>query len=152
MGRRDNSSPRLGYVCVILAAILWAASGSVAKFLFQSGLSPYQLVQLRTTISSVALFAGILVIKPALLKIDRKDAGLFLFLGVALAATQFTYLYAISKIQVAAAILLQYQAPLLIAAYSVLFARRRLSLHTGIAITGAVFGCYLMVGGYNLDV
>jgi len=71
---------------------------------------------------------------------------------MALAAMQFTYLYAISKINVAAAILLQYQAPVLIAGYALIFSRKRISSFTLAAIPVAIIGCYLMVGAYNLDI
>jgi drug/metabolite transporter (DMT)-like permease len=66
--------------------------------------------------------------------------------------SQVTYLYAISRIQVASAILLQYQAPVFIALYAVLFARRRLSLFTTLSIITAVAGCYLVAGAYNQDI
>lgn len=141
----------LGYIYVVLAASLWAASGSVAKFLFHNGVTPFQLVQLRTTISTAVLFAWLLVRKRRLLAIERKDLACFILLGGALAVSQITYLYAISKIQVAAAILLQYQSPVLIAAYAVLFMRQRLAIVTVISVVGAIAGCYLMVGGYNMN-
>ena len=151
--KMPNKRPaHLGYVYVVLAAVLWAASGSAAKFLFQSGVSPFQLVQLRATISAALLFLWLLAARRSLLKIERKNlAGLFL-LGIALAATQFTYLYAISRINVATAILLQYQAPVLIAGHALFFKHRRLSPFTLAALLGSITGCYLMVGAYNLDI
>ncbi|MFZ2197152.1 MAG: EamA family transporter [Thermodesulfovibrionales bacterium] len=149
---KNVHSARLGYVYVVLAALLWASSGSAAKFLFMDGMSPFQLVQLRSTISAALLFLWLLATKRSLLKIKRKDLVYFLLLGISLGATQFTYLYAISRINVAAAILLQYQAPVLIAVYALLFKSRRLSPFTLAALTGAVTGCYFMVGAYNLDI
>lgn len=145
------ASPALGYLCVAVAAALWAASGTVSKHLFQSGVSPHQLVQLRTTIGAVVLLCWLLMRSRAVLKIDRKDLPYFFMLGLGLAAAQFTYLYAISRIAVAAAILLQYQAPVLIALHAALFSRTRLMPSTIAALIGAVAGCYLMVGAYNLD-
>ena len=140
-----------GYFYVALAALLWAASGSTAKFLFREGILPLQLVQLRTTIALTSLFAWLLIRDRTLLKIAPKDLLYFPLTGIALAVTQGAYLYSISKIQVAAAILLQYQSPVLIAAYAYLFTRKRPSFTSIVAITGALAGCYLMVGGYSLD-
>ena len=142
---------RLGYVYVVLAAGLWALSGTAAKYLFQGGMSPFELVQLRTTISAAMLFVWLAVRKRSLLSIARKDYLYFPLLGIMLGAMQFTYLYSISRIQVAAAVLLQYQAPALIAAYALFFNRKRLSVVTLASLFGAVMGCYLMVGAYNLD-
>ena len=149
---KNVHSARLGYVYVVLAALLWASSGSAAKFLFMDGMSPFQLVQLRSTISAALLFLWLLATKRSLLKIKRKDLVYFFLLGISLGATQFTYLYAISRINVAAAILLQYQAPVLIAAYALLFKSRKLSPVTLAALMGAVTGCYFMVEAYNLDI
>jgi drug/metabolite transporter (DMT)-like permease len=142
---------RLGYVYVVLAAGLWALSGPAAKHLFQGGMSPFELVQLRTTISSGMLFVWLVVRKRRLLCIARRDYLYFPLIGTMLAAMQFTYLYSISRIQVAVAVLLQYQAPALIAAYALLFDRRSLSVVTVVSVFGAAMGCYLMVGAYNLD-
>jgi drug/metabolite transporter, DME family len=151
MNMPNKRSTRLGYVYVVLAAILWASSGSAAKFLFQSGVSPFQLVQLRATISAVLLLLWLLAAKRNLLKIERKKLVDFFLLGIALATTQFTYLFAISRINVATAVLLQYQAPVLIAGHALFFRHRRLSPFTLAALLGSISGCYLVVGAYNLD-
>jgi drug/metabolite transporter (DMT)-like permease len=144
---------RWGYLYVVLAALMWGLSGSSAKFLFQSGITPYQLVQLRLTISTVLLFLWLLIRNASLLKIDRKDILYFMLFGtVGMAGVQFTYLYTISKIKVAAAILLQYLAPSFIAIHSVVFMREKLAPATIVALIGATFGCYLVVGAYNLDI
>ena len=146
-------SPRLGYLYTILAAICWAISGSAAKFLFNSGVTPFQLVQLRITIAAAGLLFWLAIRSPMLLKIERKDIPYFaLFGSVGMGACQFTYLFAISRINVAAAILLQYLAPSFIAIYAVVFARDRLKPSTVAALLGATLGCYLVVGAYNLHI
>ena len=148
-----NKIPRQGYVYVVLAAILWAISGSAAKFLFNNGITPFQLVQLRLTISAVSLFFFLFIHNPKMLKISRHDIVYFIVLGVVgMAGVQFTYLFAISRIHVAAAILLQYLAPILIALHSVIFSRDRLNSMTCFALIGATTGCYLVVGAYNLEI
>jgi DME family drug/metabolite transporter len=144
---------RWGYLYAALAALLWASSGTAAKFLFNSGISPFQLVQLRITASVVILFVWMAFFRPKLLRISRGDVFYFAILGVfGIAAVQFFYLFAISKINVAAAILLEYLAPVLIAFYTVIFLREKLSGYVITAISGAVVGCYLVVGAYNLDI
>ena len=52
---------RWGYLCVITAAVLWAVSGSSGKFLFQQGMTPMQLVQIRVTLASGLLFLWLLL-------------------------------------------------------------------------------------------
>ena len=151
--KKSIKNYRWGYLYVILAALMWGLSGSSAKFLFKSGITPYQLVQLRLTISTMILFIWLLIRNPILLKIARKDILYFMLFGtVGMAGVQFTYLFTISKIKVAAAILLQYLAPSFIAIHSVVFMREKLAPATITALLGATFGCYLVVGAYNLDI
>jgi drug/metabolite transporter (DMT)-like permease len=147
-----RKSSRLGYLFVVLAAICWASGASASKFLFNSGISPFQLVQLRITTAVVFLFLWLLCRHRPLFKIERRDAVYFLLLGTfGMAAINITYLYAISKLNVAAALILEYLAPVIIAIYTVVFQRERLNAWTALAILAAVVGCYLVVGAYNLN-
>ena len=151
--KESAKNNRRGYLYVVMAALMWALSGSSAKFLFNSGITPFQLVQMRLTISTVLLFLYLLIRFSSLLKISRSDILYFILFGtVGMAGVQFTYLFAISKIEVAAAILLQYMAPSFIALHSVVFMREKLSRLTLTALIGATFGCYLVVGAYNLEI
>jgi hypothetical protein len=43
MNKINLQPVRLGYLCLSPAAILFAIFGTPAKFLFNSGISPYQL-------------------------------------------------------------------------------------------------------------
>jgi drug/metabolite transporter (DMT)-like permease len=147
-----STSARKGYVFVASAAVLFAISGSAAKFLFNNGISPFQLIQLRTTLSFLGLFIWLALRNAALLRISRKDLFYFFLLGtLGVAAAQFFYLYAISKINVAAAILLHYTGPVFIALYAVTFAHEKLNAVIVLTILGTLAGCYLVVGAYNLD-
>lgn len=144
--------PKRGYLYVTLGAFLWAISGPAAKFLFQQGVSPFDLVQLRVTLASSILFVWLVLRSPQLLRISLKDILYFVILGVTgMAMVHLTYFLAISKIKVAAAILLQYQAPVFIALYGVIVAGENLTRYTVLAILGTLLGCYFVVGGYNLD-
>ncbi|MFZ0133136.1 MAG: DMT family transporter [Desulfobacterales bacterium] len=148
---KNPTDPRWGYVYVMLAAVLWGVSGSSAKFLFNSGATPFQVIQLRLTIAAAALLVWLIIRSPALLRIARGDIRYFVLFGaVGMGACQFTYLFAISKIKVAAAILLQYLAPSIIALHAVVFMRDRLSTVTTAGLAGATLGCYLVVGAYSL--
>lgn len=151
MSHRVHSSSR-GYLYALAAAVLWGGSGAAAKFLFHSGMTPFELVQARLTITAAGLLLWLGLRRPERLRIDRKDIAYFAVFGVVgMAGVQFTYLFAISKIHVAAAILLQYLAPTFIVLHSVVFARERLNRVTLAALAGATLGCYLVVGAYNLD-
>ncbi|MEJ5299385.1 MAG: EamA family transporter [Thermodesulforhabdaceae bacterium] len=144
--------PRKGYFYVILAAVCWAVSGTAGKYLFQHGITPYELVQIRLSLSVITLGAYLFVKKPSLLKISRQDILYFAALGMlGMGMVQFTYFYAISKIPVASAILLEYLAPLIITLYSLIILREKPRASVIVALVSAIAGCYLVVGAYNLD-
>ncbi len=153
MTTRPATGPGWGYLCIVTAAVLWAISGSSAKFLFNRGITPFAVVQTRLTLAAAVLLGWLFLRRRDLLVVARRDVFYFAALGIfGVALNQFTYLFTISRINVAAAILLQYLGPSLIAIYLVTFARERLSRLTVAAIVGATIGCYLVVGAYRLSV
>lgn len=133
------------------AALMWASSGTAGKGLFEKGMTPFELVQIRVTLSSLLLGLTLAVFARDSLRVRIKDLGYFLILGaVGMALVQGTYFYTISKIQVAAAILIQYLSPAFVALYSICFWKERLTLPKILALLLSFGGCYLVVGGYNL--
>jgi len=147
-----TSKPTRGYLCVVAAAVMWASSGTAGKALFGSGITPFALVQVRVTLSSLLLALALGLRSRGLLRIRPVDLPYFFLLGGAgMALVQVTYFYAISKIQVAAAIFLQYLAPVVVAFFSICFLRERLTSAKLLALVLSLGGCYLVVGGYNLQ-
>ncbi len=137
---------------VIAAAVMWASSGTASKALFMSGVTPFQLVQIRVTLAALILALILGLFSRRLLKIRLADFAYFCFLGgVLLALVQGSYLYTISKMPVAAAILIQYTAPLMVALYSICFWGERLTSAKIVAVFLSLLGCYLVLGGYSLD-
>lgn len=141
-----------GYIYVLLAALMWASSGTAGKALFEGGMTPFELVQIRVTLSSL-LLGLVLAFSPGkYLKIRARDLGYFLVLGGAgMALVQGTYFFTISRIQVAAAILIQYLSPFFVAFYSILFWKERFTGLKVLALLLSFGGCYLVVGGYDLE-
>jgi drug/metabolite transporter (DMT)-like permease len=139
------------YLCIIGAAVLWASSGTAGKLLLNGGMTPFELVQIRITFSAVILAATFTVFCRDLFRVHIKDlAYLFLLGGVAMAMVQGAYFYAVSKIQVAAAILLEYLAPIFVAFFSICFWKERLTVSKLSALLLSFAGCYMVVGGYNI--
>jgi drug/metabolite transporter (DMT)-like permease len=140
-----------GYAAVIVAALLWASCGTAGKALFNAGMPPFVLVQTRVSLASLIMVTFLAAWRPSLLRIRTRDIGFFLVFGsVFMALMQLSYFQAISRIQVAAAILVQYLAPVLVAAYSMAFWHERATARKLIALVLSIAGCYLVVGGYSL--
>jgi drug/metabolite transporter (DMT)-like permease len=149
----DLKQARLGYLYVSLAAILFAISGTSAKYLFNDGITAFQLIQMRTTLAFAGLLIWLCLKDPVLLKISIKSLPYFIGLGVfGIGSAQFFYLLAISKINVAAAILLHYTGPVFVALYVVFVQRQKLRFNIALAILGTLIGCFLVVGAYNLQI
>lgn len=152
MNKIDQQQARLGYLYVSLAGLLFAISGTSSKFLFNSGITPYQLIQMRTTLAFTGLLIWLCLRHLALLKISINDLPYFLALGVfGIGAAQFLYLFAISKINVAVAILLHYTGPVFVALYVVFVQKQKIGFISILAIFGTLIGCFLVVGAYNLQ-
>lgn len=140
-----------GYLCVAAAAVMWASSGTAGKALFTGGMTPFELVQIRVTVSTVLLAIVFGSRFRPLFGIRPRDLWYFFLLGgVVMALVQMTYFFAISKIQVAAAIFLQYLAPVMVAFFSICFWKEPLTPIKVVALLLSVGGCYLVVGGYSL--
>jgi drug/metabolite transporter (DMT)-like permease len=153
MNQPDRQHAGRGYLYVSLAAVLFAVSGTSSKFLFNTGITPYQLIQMRTTVAFTGLLIWLCLRQSAFLKISIKDLPYFLALGVfGIGAAQFLYLFAISKINVAAAILLHYTGPIFVALYVVCIQRKKIGAASILSIIGTLAGCFLVVGAYNLEV
>ena len=141
-----------GFIFIISATILWAFAGPLAKYLFGVGISPTDLVQARVSYSCLILIFVFSCFYREGLKIDTKDIGYFALLGIGgFALVQYTYFYAISKLDVGIAISLQYTAPSMIVIYTAIFRKEKIVFRTIIAILLALIGCFLVIGAYEAD-
>ncbi len=142
----------LGYLCVILAATCWGTAGTLAKHMMNQAISPTVLAEMRVTVGAGVLFLFILCKAPHLLRIRRQDILYMIILGVVgFAGVHYSYYYAISKTNTATAILLQYLAPAFIMLIAVGFQGEPFSFSKLLALGFAFVGCFLMVGGYDLN-
>lgn len=139
-----------GYFFIVLASLLWGSMGVAAKHLFDLGITPQELVQARLTISVVMLVLFWAFKDKSVLKISSGDIiPLFLLGGLGIALNYFSYFFAISKISVASAILLQYFGPSLIALYSVLILKEKFTTNMKFAIILTLLGCFFVTGAYS---
>lgn len=141
-----------GYLYILIGATLWGVSSVVAKSLFNIGLPPAELVQIRLTLATLTLLLILLIFDRDRIIISFKDIPYFLVLGfVGVAGVQFTYYYTISKIHIGPAVLIQYLSPIWIALYAFIFQKEPLTKGKIVALLLAILGCYFTVGGYQMD-
>jgi drug/metabolite transporter (DMT)-like permease len=140
------------YFYILCAATFWGLSGAVAKSLFNAGISPLRLVQIRMTLAALILFFTLLIFDRKRLIISPKDVLYFLIFGIiGMAGNQFSYYFTVSKIQVGPAVLIQYLCPVWITLYAYFFQREPLPTKIAAALLLAVLGCYMVAGAYRID-
>lgn len=145
-------SPLSGYLYAVAAASLWGIAGPVAKYLFNHGVTALVLTQMRMTFSFILMMAFFLLARRDLIRIGPRDIPYLAILGVGgFAAVQIAYYSAIARIQVAAAILLEYMAPVLILLYAAIFMKEKITSAKLVSLVLAVLGCALVAGAYDIN-
>jgi drug/metabolite transporter (DMT)-like permease len=107
--------PGLGYAMVAIAATLFAVNGTVSKVILGSGIGSGQLTAVRCAGALIGLTLLAAATRPSSLRIRTGDLPLLIALGIALAVVQWAYFFAIHRLDIGIALLLQYIAPLLVA-------------------------------------
>jgi drug/metabolite transporter (DMT)-like permease len=140
-----------GVVMVVGATICWGTMAVVAKLLFRDqGVDPLLLVVVRAYLATLTLFLALGIIAPSHLRIDARMFRAAAIVGVGgLLTNNFLYFEAIHLTGVATALLLQYQAPILVALYALLIQGQRLSRRLGLSLILTLAGCALVVRVYD---
>jgi drug/metabolite transporter (DMT)-like permease len=129
---------------------MWALNGSLSRLLLDDGVSALRLAELRGVLSFVFLAAALAVVRPRLLRIRRQDIPRLAFLGIAgLAGVHATYFFAISRLDVGVALVIQYLGPLILLLWLRLVHRRQLQRSLWGAAVLSVIGCFLVVQAWN---
>lgn len=142
-------SPLAGYFFILVAVVFWGGSASIAKILFSTRFDTLIITQTRSSISFILIASYFLLRDRTVFHIERADLPKFALAGViGIAVTNFTYYYTVQEATVAAAILLQYTAPVLVMLY-VVFVTREEALNGAkvLALILSLAGCWLAVGG-----
>ncbi|MEX2115670.1 MAG: EamA family transporter [Bacteroidota bacterium] len=144
-----QKAPAAGYFYILVAVLFWGGSASIAKFLFSTNFDTLIITQTRSSISFILIALYFLLKDRTVFRIHTRDLPKFAMAGViGIAVTNFTYYYTVQEATVAAAILLQYTAPVLVMLYAVVVAREEtLNGAKIIALVLSLAGCWLAVSG-----
>jgi drug/metabolite transporter (DMT)-like permease len=112
--------PALGFVLVLVGAALFIQNAGVSRVALRAGVDPLTLTSVRVTgTAAVLLLVAALVRRDALRPPSGRLALLLVVHGlVGVAALQWTYFVAIDRLPVGMALLLEYQAPILVALWA----------------------------------
>jgi drug/metabolite transporter (DMT)-like permease len=140
----------LGRWLVFLATVFWGTTATLARSVFRDlGVPALTVVELRLVIAASLLLVWLALRNRAALRVERRDFGYFLVLGLAgVAAVQGTYYYAIARLGVGLAILLQYLAPAFIVLWEWVRGKRPTPA-MALSVALAIGGTALLVNGVD---
>jgi drug/metabolite transporter (DMT)-like permease len=131
---------------VALAATLFAINGTVSKVILSSGIDSQQLTEVRCAGALVGLMLIALATRPASLPLRRQELPLILALGVGgLALVQWSYFFAIHRVAIGVALVIQFIGPILVALWARFVYHEHVRARIWVALALAVAGLVLMV-------
>src|SRR6059058_4756454 len=135
--------PAAGYAMVALAATLFAINGTVSKVILGSGISAQQLTEVRCAGALIGLTLIAVAMRPSSLRVRRRELPLLVALGVGgLALVQWSYFFAIHRVAIGIALVIQFVGPILVALWARFVygehVRRRIWVELALALTGLV--------------
>ena len=143
--------PIVGYAMVAIAATLFAVNGSVSKVILGSGISSGQLTEVRCAGSLIGLALIAVATRPSSLRIRFAELPLLIALGIALALVQWAYFYAIHRLAIGIALLIQFVAPILVALWARFVfhepVRRRIWAALALSVAGLMLIVEIWHGG-----
>ena len=111
--------PLLGYAMVLAATCMWGVNGAVSKGILGAGLSSPRLTEVRSTGAAIALAVALVLTQPWRLRVRRDELVFLCAFGIfGLALVQWFYFFAIHRLEIGIALLIQYLAPLGIGLYA----------------------------------
>ena len=135
---------------MILSAFLFAAGGNAVKALFGLGYSPLVLAQLRIGWAFAGLLVILLAVRPALLRVERRELpALAVFGTIGLAGVQLSYYLTIARINIAVALLVQYLGLVAVTAVERYQRRQVVSAQVWGALAMVLAGAFFAVGAYQ---
>jgi drug/metabolite transporter (DMT)-like permease len=136
----------VGYVMAVVAAILFGLNGNFSRLLFDDGISPLTLLELRMLIGGLGLLIVLLVRDRRALKLHVRDLSWVMVFGIALALVSYTYFVAISRLPLAIALVIQFSASAWMAVGEAIWRKKLPALPVLFAVCLSFGGVILLTG------
>lgn len=148
--------PALGLALVLLGAALFIQNAGVSRVALRAGVDPASLTTLRVTGTFLVILVVAALFRRDALRPPRGRLAVLLVVHglVGVAALQWTYFVAIDRLPVGMALLLEYQAPILVALWARFVQRERVRPRLWVGLALAWSGLAAATGiwrGLELD-
>lgn len=150
-------NPPLGVALVLVGATLFILNAGVSRVALRAGVGELPLTTVRITGTVVALLIVAVLFRRDALRPPRGRIGLLVVVHglVGVAALQWTYFVAIDRLPIGMALLLEYQAPILVALWARLVqkepVRPRMWVGLVLATVGLAAATGIWQGGATFD-
>jgi drug/metabolite transporter (DMT)-like permease len=131
---------------IVIASILFGFNGNLSRLLFDDGVSPVTLVELRMLIGGVCLLTVLVVGRRKELKVPRLSFGWILAFGLSLALVTYTYFVSISLLPIAVALVIQFSSSAWMVLGEAIWRRRVPSSYVLVALGLTFSGIILLTG------
>jgi drug/metabolite transporter (DMT)-like permease len=140
--------PAVGFALVLAGACMFIVNAGVSRVALRSGVDPVTLTTIRVTGTAVVLLlVAALFRRSALRPPTGRLAVLLVAHGlIGVAALQWTYFVAIDRLPVGMALLLEYQAPILVAVWARLVQKEQVRSRMWVGLALAMVGLGLATG------
>ncbi|MBU8906804.1 DMT family transporter [Desertibacillus haloalkaliphilus] len=149
-------SKGLAYVFVILGASLWGITGLFVQHLYTFGFTPWEVVGIRLSFSTILLALFLLGYNRDLFKIKRKDFPYFVGTGVvSIAFFNYCFFTVMEHANLSIAVVLLYTAPVFVTLMSKFVFKESFTVKKLLALFVVLIGCGFTVGlipGGNLSI
>ena len=138
---------KLAPFLVILAGCLWGTMGIFVRHLNAIGLQSMEIVEARSVLTAVGMFAALALFRRDLLKVRAKD--LWIFVGGGMASVilfNYCYFQTIQRASLSTAAILLYTSPVFVLLLSVPLFGEKLTRKKLICLVLAITGCALASG------
>jgi drug/metabolite transporter (DMT)-like permease len=136
---------------VAAAATLFAVNGTVSKVILGSGISSGQLTAVRCAGALIGLALIAAATRPRSLRVRTGDLPVLIALGIALAVVQWAYFFAIHRLDIGIALLIQFVAPIFVALWARFVfhepVRRRIWAALALSVAGLMLIVEIWHGG-----
>ena len=145
---RTARRPALGLGLVVLGALLFVVNAGVSRVALRAGVDPATLTTIRLSGTTLVLAGVAAAFRPSALRPPTGRLGWLLVLHglVGVAALQWTYFVAIDRLPVGMALLLEYQAPILVALWARFVQKEQVRGRMWVGLALALLGMAAVTG------
>lgn len=149
-----SGSPRTGQLMSLIAALIWSTTGPGLKYMLDvHHSSQLALAFWRDAFIALACFAVLLIVKPTLLRINRREALHFGLVGmVSIGIYHALWTWSIALNGASVAIVMIYLFPTFVSVGAWLFYAEKLHWPQLLALAVSLAGCALLVRLYDPEV